>query len=146
MAENQKGVRKIFSSQFGELEIQPNYIFYFDNGILGFEDLREFVLISDEDTLPFRWLVSIEHPEIGFPVLSPWHLDLTYEVGEDFDLEKQVLMVIVTLEDENGQMTANMKAPLVFDVENQKGWQTILTSDKYLTNFVIPRKTKEEVK
>lgn len=136
-------VKKIFSSQFGELVIHPQHIFYFENGILGFEDLREMVLISDEDTLPFKWLISIEQPEIGFPVLSPWHLELFYDPGEDFDLEKQVLMVIVTLEDENGQMTANLKAPIVLDVENQKGWQTILTTDKYSTNFVIPKKTEE---
>lgn len=146
MAARKKEVRKVFSAQFGELEIYPNHIFYFENGILGFEDLHEFVLISEEETLPFKWLISLEQPEIGFPVLSPWHLDLFYDPGEDFDLDKQVLMVIVTLEDENGQMTANMKAPIIFDVENQKGWQTILSSDKYSTNFVIPKKTGEEVK
>jgi flagellar assembly factor FliW len=67
-----------------------------------------------------------------------------YDPGPEFDLEKQALMVIVTLEDENKQMTANMKAPIVFDVENQKGWQTILMNDKYSTNFVIPKKTKQE--
>ncbi|MGQ9820033.1 MAG: flagellar assembly protein FliW [Candidatus Kapaibacteriales bacterium] len=146
MGKKAQQVKKIFSSQFGELEILPQHIFHFENGILGFEDLREMVLISDEDTLPFKWLISIEQPEIGFPILSPWHLDLFYDPGEDFDLEKQVLMVIVTLEDENGQMTANMKAPIVFDVETQKGWQTILSTDKYSTNFVIPKKTEDEVK
>lgn len=142
--EKVKEKRIIRTLQFGELEIEPQHIFYFDEGILGFEDLHEFVLIADEDTLPFKWLISIEKPEIGFPLLSPWHLDLTYEPGQDFDLEKQVLMVIITLEDENKQMTANMKAPIVFDVENQKGWQTILMTDKYSTNFVIPKKRKQE--
>ncbi len=142
--EKVKEKRIIRTLQFGELEIEPQHIFYFDEGILGFEDLHEFVLIADEDTLPFKWLISIEKPEIGFPLLSPWHLDLTYDPGPDFDLEKQVLMVIITLEDENKQMTANMKAPIVFDVENQKGWQTILMTDKYSTNFVIPKKSKQE--
>ncbi len=142
--EKVKEKRIIRTLQFGELEIEPQHIFYFDEGILGFEDLHEFVLIADEETLPFKWLISIEKPEIGFPLLSPWHLDLTYDPGPDFDLEKQVLMVIITLEDENKQMTANMKAPIVFDVENQKGWQTILMTDKYSTNFLIPKKGKQE--
>lgn len=145
MSESQIKEKKIIKTlQFGTLEIEPHHIFYFENGILGFEDLHEFVLIADEETLPFKWLISIEKPEIGFPLLSPWHLDLMYDPGPDFDLEKLVLMVIVTLEDENKQMTANMKAPIVFDVENQKGWQTILPSDKYSTNFVIPKKSKQE--
>ncbi|MGB9851844.1 MAG: flagellar assembly protein FliW [Candidatus Kapaibacteriota bacterium] len=142
---NQVKEKKIIKTlQFGILEIEPQHIFYFENGILGFEDLHEFVLIADEETLPFKWLISVENPEIGFPLLSPWHLDLMYDPGDEFDLEKLVLMVIVTLEDENKQMTANMKAPIVFDVENQRGWQTILPSDKYSTNFVIPKKTKQE--
>ncbi|MGB9771120.1 MAG: flagellar assembly protein FliW [Candidatus Kapaibacteriota bacterium] len=142
---NQVKEKKIIKTlQFGVLEIEPQHIFYFENGILGFEDLHEFVLIADEETLPFKWLISVENPEIGFPLLSPWHLDLMYDPGDEFDLEKLVLMVIVTLEDENKQMTANMKAPIVFDVENQRGWQTILPSDKYSTNFVIPKKTKQE--
>lgn len=136
-----KTVRKIRTVQFGEIEIEPQHIFYFENGILGFEDLKEFVLISDEETLPFKWLISLEKPEIGFPIISPWYLDLQYDPGDEFDLEKLVLMVIVILEDENKQMSANLKAPVVFDVENQKGWQTILPTDKYSTNFVIPRKT-----
>ncbi|MFN3306119.1 MAG: flagellar assembly protein FliW [Candidatus Kapaibacteriota bacterium] len=139
-----KEKRVIKTLQFGELEIEPQHIFYFENGILGFEDLHEFVLIADEETLPFKWLISIEKSEIGFPLLSPWHLDLMYDPGPEFDLEKLVLMVIITLEDENKQMTANMKAPIVFDVENQRGWQTILPSEKYSTNFVIPKKTKQD--
>jgi flagellar assembly factor FliW len=145
MSVNQaKEKRVIKTFQFGTIEIEPHHIFYFENGILGFEDLREFVLIADEETLPFKWLISVENPEIGFPLLSPWHLDLMYDPGPDFDLEKLVLMVIVTLEDENKQMTANMKAPIVFDVENQKGWQIILPTDKYSTNYVIPKKTQQK--
>lgn len=141
--EQLKTIRKIRTTQFGEIEVEPQHVFYFENGILGFEDLKEFVLISDEETLPFKWLISLEKPEIGFPIISPWYLDLRYNPGDDFDLEKLVLMVIVVLEDENKQMSANLKAPVVFDIENQKGWQTILPTDKYSTNFVIPRKTTE---
>lgn len=141
--EQLKTTRKIRTTQFGEIEIEPKHIFYFENGILGFEDLNEFVLISDEETLPFKWLISLEKPEIGFPIISPWYLDLRYDPGNEFDLEKLVLMAIVILEDENKQMSANLKAPVVFDVENQKGWQTILPTDKYPTNYVIPKKTTE---
>ncbi|MCX7879881.1 MAG: flagellar assembly protein FliW [Ignavibacteria bacterium] len=141
-----KGKRKIKTLQFGKLEIEPHHIFYFENGLFGFEDLREFVIIAEEETLPFKWLISLERPEIGFPLLSPWHIDLLYDPGDDFDLEKNVLMVIITLENENKQMTANMKAPVVFDVENQRGWQVILPTDKYSTNYVIPNKIESENK
>ncbi len=99
--------------------------------------MRNFVLISEEETVPFRWLISIEKPDIGFPLLSPWHVDLTFEPGMKLNLDKEVIMVVITLEDEKGLMTANMKAPILLNVEEQSGKQIILTSDKYSTNYVI---------
>lgn len=138
MKKNEKKEAKtIRTLHFGELIIQPEHIFCFDGGLLGFEDLREFVLISDDDTVPFKWLISLEKPEIGFPMLSPWHIDLTYDPGDEINLEHQVLFIIVTLEDEKGVMTANMKAPVVLDVKDQSGRQIILPSDKYSVNWPI---------
>ncbi len=132
--------KRINTLQFGEIEIEEKHIFHFDYGMLGFEDLREFVLISDEETVPFRWLISVENPEIGFPVLSPWHVDLTYNPGRDFNIDREVIFVVITLEDGKGHMSANMKAPVVLDVVDQTGRQVILPTDKYLPNFIIPNK------
>lgn len=129
--------RKIITLHFGEITVASDYIFTFPEGVLGFEYLREFVLISEEETAPFKWLVSIEEPEIGFPLLSPWLLDLQYNPGKSYDVDKLVFFVIVTLEDENHQMTANLKAPIILDPEVQDGKQVILSSEKYSTNFII---------
>lgn len=140
-------VRIISSQQFGEIEVEQRHIFHFENGLLGFEFLREFILISDEDTEPFKWLISLEQPDIGFPLLSPWHIDINYDPGTDINLDEQVLMVVITLEDENGSMTANLKAPIILNVANQAGEQIILPKDKYLPDYVIPvrRETQKEV-
>ncbi|MBM2814346.1 MAG: hypothetical protein HW421_1108 [Ignavibacteria bacterium] len=135
-----KNTKVIKTGQFGELEVNTEHIFRFDNGILGFEDLREFVLISDEDTAPFKWLLSIEQPEIGFPLLSPWFIDLTYEPGRFFDVNKNVIFVVITLADAGGLMTANLKAPILLDVPEQVGQQVILPSDRYSPNYVIQKK------
>jgi flagellar assembly factor FliW len=124
--------------QFGEITVEPKHVFYFDNGLLGFEELRRFVLIHEEETAPFKWLISLEEPEIGFPLLSPWHLDIEYEPGNNYDLEKLVFFNIITLEDELGRMTANMKAPVILDVFEQTGLQVILPKDKYLPDYEIP--------
>jgi len=137
--ENLSTGRKINTLQFGEFEVGEEHIFFFENGILGFEDLREFVLVSEEETVPFKWLISLDMPDIGFPCLSPWHIDLTYDPGKEFDLENEVLLIIVTLDDGNGQMTANLKAPVVLDIKYQRGKQIILTSDRYSPNFVITK-------
>ena len=134
--------RKINTNYFGELEIDEEFIFHFKDGMLGFEDLHDYVLISEESTAPFKWLISVDEPEIGFPLLSPWHIDVFYDPGIKYDMEKQALFVVITLEDENGEMSANMKAPVIFNIDNQTGEQIILQSDKYTTNYVIAKKQK----
>lgn len=135
-----KKVKTIETLHFGSIEVEEKHIFYFEEGLLGFENLREFVLISEEETAPFKWLISLEQPDIGFPLLSPWHIDLTYKPGKDFSEKRQAIFVVVTLENDEGLMTANMKAPVVLDVVDQSGRQIILPSDKYSTSRVIFRK------
>lgn len=127
---------------FGEIEVEQKHIFQFNEGMLGFDELHNYVLISEESTAPFKWLISLEEPTIGFPLLSPWHIDLFYEPGLNYNIDTQVLFVVVTLEDEDGEMSANMKAPVLLDVAKQTGEQIILPSEKYSTNFII-KKTKE---
>lgn len=126
---------------FGNLQVEPKHIFTFSNGLLGFENLTEFILINNDATAPFRWLISVENPTIGFPLLSPWHLDLTFNPGVDYDLASHSLFVVVTLADEHNQMTANMKAPILLNTSEQIGEQIILSSENYPAEFVIKNST-----
>lgn len=131
---------KINSSNFGELEIQPNNIFYFENGLLGFETLNNFVLITDDDIVPFKWLMSIEEPEIMFPLISPFFIEAEYNAGKNVDLERYVLFCIVTFNDGKGNITANLKAPVILDSTNLTGEQIIIISDKYNVDHIISHK------
>ncbi|MGB9702923.1 MAG: flagellar assembly protein FliW [Candidatus Kapaibacteriota bacterium] len=141
--DSQKEKLILQTRQFGEIEIDDDSIYNFPNGILGFEEIKKYVLISEEETAPFKWLISIDEPSIGFPLLSPFYLDLEYNLGKNIDLEKYVLFAIITLNDENGNISANLKAPLVFDIENMTAEQIILPFEKYSTNFVISQRSKE---
>jgi flagellar assembly factor FliW len=138
MENNDSNTKKIVSLHFGELTIDKEHIFTFPDGMLGFENLKEYVLISEEETIPFKWLISIDEPEIGFPVLSPWHIDLKYNPGKNFNFDYEVLFVVVTLENQDGNMTANMKAPIILNVEEQNGKQIILPGDRFSANLIIP--------
>lgn len=130
----------IKTPHFGELVVSRDMIFHFDNGMLGFENLNNFVVVSEEESAPFKWLISIESPDIGFPMLSPWLIDLKYTPGNSYNVEKLVFFVVITLEDGQGKMTANMKAPVILDTDNLKGEQIILPFDKYSTHYIIEEK------
>lgn len=135
-------IKKIKTREFGEIAIEPQYIFNFPNGILGFENLQEFILVSVEETAPFKWLISIQQPEIGFILLSPWLADQEFNPGRAINISENAVFVIIKLEKDRGVMTANMKAPIVLDAENNVGEQVILPSDKFSTNFVINAKSE----
>ena len=131
---------KITSSSFGEVEILPDNVFYFENGLLGFEYLNNFVLITDDDIIPFKWLMSIEEPEIIFPLISPFFIYDEYNIGKDIDLERYVLFNVVTFNDGNGNVTANLKAPVVLCSDDLTGEQIILTSTEYNVNEIISQR------
>ena len=133
-------VKKITSSNFGELEIQPETIFFFENGILGFDYLKNFVLLTEDETEPFKWLLSIDEPEIVFPILSPWYVIEDYNPGKNFNTDSQVFFSIVTLDDGNGNITVNFKAPILLDIVEQRGEQIILPTEKYSLNHIITTK------
>ena len=143
MSEKETNTRVIKTLHFGDIEAEPNHIYHFQNGMLGFDDLHDYILISEESTEPFKWLISVDSPQIGFPLLSPWHLDIGYEPDWRFNMHDQAMFVVITLEDENGNMSANMKAPVILNIETNHGEQVILPSDKYTTNFIIPKKNKD---
>ncbi len=108
-------IKNITSSNFGELEIQPETIFFFENGILGFDELKNFVLVTEEETEPFKWLLSVDEPEIVFPILSPWHIIENYNPGKNFNIDSQIFFSIVTLDDGQGNITVNLKAPILLN-------------------------------
>jgi len=138
-----KGNRKITTIHFGELEITPELIYVFPEGLLGFEGMNEFVLVSEEETEPFKWLISLDEPNIGFPLLNPWFINIKYNPGKKFNADKEVIFSVVTLGNGSSDMTANLKAPIILDIDERKGRQIILPSDKYSPNYIIsPNKEK----
>ncbi|MDR0927124.1 MAG: flagellar assembly protein FliW [Ignavibacteria bacterium] len=127
----------INSSQFGEVELQPDNIFYFENGMLGFENLNNFVLISDDDIVPFKWLMSVEEPDIMFPLISPWLVLPDYDPGKGIDIDKQVLFAVVTFNDGKGHITCNLKAPVILSSLELLGEQRILSFERYHVDHII---------
>lgn len=130
LQEEHMDVRILKTGQFGDIPVEPRHIFTFADGLLGFEDLHEYILINDESTAPIRWLISLDNPDIGFPVISPLYIDPNYSAGKDYtDTNRYTPLVIITLA--HTGMTANLKAPVVLDIETQNGKQVIMSSDKY---------------
>lgn len=129
--------------QLGTLTIDPDKVTTFPEGIIGFEDLKQFAIIDLEEYKPFQWLLSIDDPEISFPIISPLLVVDTYEpnisraeahnLGEFTDTDL-LLYAIVTIRPEMKKITANLKGPIIINQKLRLGQQIVLADDKYLTN------------
>jgi flagellar assembly factor FliW len=123
---------KFFSRQFGELECGDELRIAFPAGIIGFEEWTEFVIVHDEDSEPFRWLVSTQNSDLCFPLIDPQEIIPEYAPAipsaGDGPYE---LFAVVCLRAALDETTANLKSPLVIDSRTQTGRQVILTDDHY---------------
>jgi len=123
------------TSRFGQVEIQQTDVLFFPEGLLGFGDLRHFVLLEDPQDEIFVWLQSTENPQIAFPVLEPeffvpgYKLNLAKNDLESLGLKTQDKVrafSIITIPEDPKQMTANLKAPIVIHVPTRMSRQCVL--------------------
>ncbi|GAB4380494.1 MAG: flagellar assembly protein FliW [Calditrichia bacterium] len=136
---------RVVTKQFGELDVSEEQVIHFPKGIIGFENCKNFVLIDDEDFEPFRWLISLDRKEFGFPVLDPFLIIENYEkefppsIAKEFKDENTLIGVfcVVTLKGEQGKVTINLKGPILIDYETREGKQIILTSDELSVSHPI---------
>jgi flagellar assembly factor FliW len=139
---------QVETSRFGTIEIDPDQVFTFPMGMLGFAKLKQYVVIDHTEDSPFKWLQSIEENSLAFIITDPVFFRPDYqikvrrselsmlEVKSEDDL---VVSVIMTIPDNPQNMTANLLAPLIFNMSNRRGMQHVLTNSDYPVRFHVLR-------
>ncbi|MDR0323749.1 MAG: flagellar assembly protein FliW [Treponema sp.] len=136
---------KVDTKAFGEIEVDERQRVVIPQGLYGFEDYKDFVLI-DAEQQPFFWLQSLKDREIAFVLINPFLFRPDYEVNisneelseiEINSPEKAVIFAIVTIPQDGNPMTANLQGPVVVNKENMTGMQAILPDVKWKTRHDI---------
>ena len=134
---------------FGEIEISEEKILHFENGIIGFPDLKRFTLIHDEEKgnkVGIRFLQSIEEPDFAMPVMDPLMVKEDYdpEVNDELlaslgNLTPENILVLVTasIPSDLTKMSVNLQGPFVINVEERKACQVIVEGSEYPVKFPI---------
>lgn len=145
---------RVQTSRFGVIEIREDDIITFPEGLLGFNDLRRFILLDDPKDEIFAWLQSCEEPGIAFPVLEPELFTVDYSIAlSKSDLEALRVtthhglraFTIVTIPSDPTQMTANMKAPVVINVSTKAARQCVLQDNALAIREPIFAKLQQRV-
>ena len=126
---------------FGEIEIDESKIITFEDGIIGFPDMKKFTLIFDEEKKgrpSISWLQSMDEPEIAFPVMDPLFVCETYNPSVEDELLKNLgtikednlyVLVTVTVPQNIKELAVNLKAPIVINTDTRKASQIIVEDD-----------------
>lgn len=126
---------------FGEIEIDESKIITFEDGIIGFPDMKKFTLIFDEEKEgrpSISWLQSMDEPEIAFPVMDPLFVCETYNPSVEDELLKNLgtikednlyVLVTVTVPQNIKELGVNLKAPIVINTDTRKASQIIVEDD-----------------
>ena len=136
--------------RFGEIDIEEERIFDFKLTIIGFGELRKFVILDTNPDSFFKWLQSTEDPSLAFPIISVFGMNVDYpidlpdEVVEKLSITKVedlLVMNIASIPQDNPQgTTINLLAPLIFNLEKKVAGQVILSGSGYDISFPLFKK------
>jgi flagellar assembly factor FliW len=141
------------TTRFGNIIVDESRIITMRGGILGFERLKRFVLLTQHDNIPFSWFQSVDDGSVAFVVTnafmvqgdySPVLSDSEVELLEIASVEDVVPMVIVTIRSEPFEITANLRAPVVINIARRLARQIVLQDSDYPVRFSIQTRTGRE--
>jgi len=134
---------------FGDMEISEDKIITFENGIIGFEDYKRYILINESDDkegVSISWLQSLDEVYLALPVINPFYLkndyspnvddEMIYSLGE---VKKENIAVYsaLTVPSDLTQMTMNLRAPFIINIATKKGCQIITENKEYPIKFKV---------
>jgi flagellar assembly factor FliW len=143
---------KIATLRFGELDIPEEKVIEFPKGILGFEQFQKYIILQHEESEPFRWMQSIEDPNLAFVITNPANFFPNYkiemhlrelneiEVTEESNVETYV---IVTIPEDISQMSANLQGPLLINTDSGLGKQVVFVNSRYTIRHYIMDELKK---
>ena len=134
---------------FGEIDVDAAKILTFDDGLIGFENLKKFTLIYNNETEAssnVTWLQSLDEPLVAFPVINPFYVMKEYNpVVEDEVLiplgelkeESTAIFLTLTVPSDITKMTTNLMAPIIINADTKKGCQVIAETPEYVVKYNI---------
>ena len=136
--------------RFGSLAVAPEDEIAFPWGLPGFSNLKRWAVLTLAPTDRFLWLQSLEDLSVALPICDPWAVFEDYEpklpayAKAALELESSddfVIMGIVVVTKDAGEMTMNLLAPLVMNLRKHIGRQITLEGTDYSVRTPIPRVT-----
>ncbi len=127
--------------------VRKEEILHFDNGLYGFESVKEYVLLSEEENSPLFVLQAVQNEVPSFVVMDPFAICPQYrpQLSEEdlnyFGVSREYLrFLLVTAVKENYRDTSvNLKSPIAIDTQTRRSRQVILENPDYPVRYQFLR-------
>jgi flagellar assembly factor FliW len=138
-------MQKLETTRFGEIEVDVDQVFTFNQGLPGFQKHKKFVLLHPDEDIPFSFLQSVEDDELSFIITNPFMFfaDYQFELSKkdlsELGIEQEEEVVIFTIVTVNAQeeFSANLLAPIILNKKNRSAKQVILHDTLYRTKHIL---------
>ncbi|MDP5275885.1 flagellar assembly protein FliW [Chengkuizengella axinellae] len=143
---------KIKTKHFGEIDIDESKIIKLTQGLLGFDDVKEYALIQLDQEIPLTYMQSIEDQNINFIILNPfqffkdYNVELSQDVQDELEIKEPsevAIWSLATIQENLEDATCNLIAPLVFNIRTKLGKQIVLHNTDYTTKHKFVPQTEE---
>jgi flagellar assembly factor FliW len=141
-------MRIISTKLFGEIGVDEDKTITFEEGIIGFPDLKHFLLIRDQDSDNhfISWLQSVEEPEYALPVINPLDVEDGYDPTiedellagiEPYESDDILVLTTIRIPENLEEMTSNLRAPFIINSARLQGCQVIVEDEEYKVQHPI---------
>jgi len=133
------------SSKLGDVTYTSEDVIRFPQGIPGFENFREFLLVTREECDPFIFLAALEHTDVALPLmpLAPSTLSVRPSAAMLAPLaisgdDTIAYYAVASIGLNATQIIVNLRAPIVINLDTRLGCQVILPDERLPIASPIP--------
>lgn len=140
---------KTLQTRFGEVSYDPEKVIRFPEGLVGFENLRDFVVMPNKrEDDPLYCFQSVEQPHLAFLLIDPALFFPDYQVApgpEVFeklvitDQDQYFVLTMITFHQDD-TVTLNLLAPVIYTPVTDRAVQIILEASGYQAKTPLPQK------
>ncbi len=134
--------------RFGDCTYKESEVIRFPWGLPGFAALRRFLVISVDGEEGYIWLQSLDDPSVAIPLCDPWSLFDDYEAPlplyakqslEIVTAESFCVMCVLVARPGLAEITINLLAPIIINLETRVGRQVTLGTQRYSVQTPVTR-------
>lgn len=137
-------------TRFGEVEYDPSNVISFPEGLIGLDQLHNFIVMPNKKEGPLFWIQSVDEPDFAFVVTDPTNFFFDYQVKADEGERKKLgigaedeyfVLTIVSISPEK-EITLNLAGPILYSPKTNRAFQGILEDSRFDTKTPLPEVEK----